>query len=202
MLETYKNLAPLADSRISEADCISTYQDNQSPIAFATLFVNHFGALKQLSESYWGITGADKASFCLEELHRAMLTYSPERGAKFLTYLLTCLKNRLRAETQALSYDKRKADYLLQESLSKPDDSEVSAFEIVDNQNPFAAAELAVSLQNNSDLTENERAYCAFFSTNTVHATASDFARRQGVSSATVHYIRMALRKKITAVMV
>lgn len=192
MLETLKSLSSLVDSEISESECVSTYQDNQSPICFATMFVKHFPAIRLISQSYWGITEADKASFCLEEMHRALLGYSPDKGVKFLTYFLACLKNRLRAETQSLSCDKRKADYFLSSEEGELD-------ELPDNGS-FLGSELLISIDS-TGWTENEKAYCHFFSSHGGHANATDFARSRGISDATVHYIRAALRKKITAVM-
>lgn len=196
MHNTYQNLLPLSSPTVTDGDCIVNYQENQNPIYLSTVFIRHFPMILQLANNYWGLSMEDKASFCLEEVHRALLGFSSEHSTKFSTFLFSYVKNRLRTETQSLSTDKRRSIY-----FTNDEGDQELFFGLSDSKEITEEPELLLSIAD-SALTENEKAYCAYVIRNNIYATASDFAKQQNISSAAVHYIREALQLKIGSVLV
>lgn len=209
MYNTYQNFLQIASIGLSDNECVLEYQKDQSPICLATIFVRHYPALRQLSDLYWGLTDEDKASFCLEEVHKALLNYSLDRNTKFLTFMYSCVKNRMRTETEALDTDKRREIFhrqcfpagksVLINAADKTDDTWWLNKEAV-KENSYMDADLLISIKS-SELNKTEKAYCEYAIKNNIYATDSDFAKQQNISSAAVHYIKQSLRLKIGAVL-
>jgi hypothetical protein len=208
MQTTYLNLLPLAEAReLTDEECAQLYKQEENPIYLATMFTRHFAMLTQVSNKYWGVTEEDRASFCLEEVHRALLNFLPNKNARFFTFLHSCLCNRFRAETQALNADKRKtlahatsfyADKettVKQGDVQKDGDAEYETV-IVDKTKHTEKLELLLCVEE-SNLSEKEKAFCRYALENNVYATDTDFAKQQSISSAAVFYIKQSLKEKI-----
>ena len=184
MVQTYKSFKSIEDVRkVSQEQFISEYQATQDPQILARMFCSNVGLIFTTSKEFFNLSSPDVASFSVEELHRALLVFNLERKqAKFSTYFRICLHNRLRKETQALSCTKRKA---LDKCLSD-DDLDLKVFDDLTH----------INFQLLPNLTDQERRFCAFLSSNT-HSLDSDFAKLEKVTSARIHYLRDSLRQKL-----
>lgn len=109
MQQTLKLLKPLVSLTNESNDMLaSKYQEFADPTILATLFYRHYKLILQTAKVYYGITEEDLASFALEKLDVAMLTYDPEKGT-FTTYFIRVLQKRLREEQEAQFTHKRRA---------------------------------------------------------------------------------------------
>lgn len=190
MHSTYINLIPLARACTYDKESrVLEYRESRDPLILAKLFVSNYGLITREANKFYGLASEDIASFSMEELHNALTSFDTRHisTSSFMTYFCTCFRNRLRAETQALNYDKRKAmrDYYeYNDDTLKPLCQEV-------------ACELSAVLEDESMFTVRERAYCHYVMSDTVHTKDIDFAIKEDISSAAVHYIKQSLKNKL-----
>lgn len=207
MNETYsqlKDLAKLYRGGDNANDIALSYQEQEDAVLLAYVFCKNFGLTVTITQSYFGLTDEDLASFALEELHKAMLNFKSDGGAKLVTLYSKYLKNRLRVETQSLNYDKRKSNNLT-ESFDGPVDEEENGASSYSNsmgydEGRFNEIELMLSLADKVELTENEYRYCEIIVeevSDVAQIKDSEIASRLNISSAAVHYMKKSLQKKI-----
>lgn len=208
MNETYNNLKELAKlyrgTEVMEEIALN-YQDEEDAILLSYVFCKNIGLTYQVTDKYFGLTEDDLSSFALEELHKAMINYRPNGGAKLTTLYSRFLNNRLRTETKALAYDKRKANVLsesLEGEMTEDDKGNkgTTGMEIGYIEDNFTEVELLMSLVNRDELTDNEYRYCEIIVKEVKDITQikdSEIASRLNISSAAVHYIKKSLQKKI-----
>lgn len=84
----------------------SKYQIQPDIALFSTAFYKVFNLCIDIQQKYWGLNEDDVASWCLEKLDYCLKTY--KTGNKFSTYFYKVFFNKLREETEALNYKKRK----------------------------------------------------------------------------------------------
>lgn len=210
MNKTYEQLKDIAMLHTGEEDANKLalmYQEEEDAVILSYVFCKHFGLTYTECDKYFGITEEDKASFALEELHKAMHHYRENGGASVITLYSRFLNNRLRTETQALNYDKRKGNVNAEsfEGTLEEDDKGNKSSTGYSNQlgyeeAGFDEAELLLSLASKEELTENEYRYCKIIIrdvNDTKNIRDSDIAKRLNISSAAVHYIKKSLQKKI-----
>ena len=107
-LELMKRILSGKEENIDEIDLIKEYQEKLSPNILAYFYCSNFGIISKTALNYPIISNEDKASFCLQELDKALRIYQLNSNAKFITYFISCFKNRLRMETEQLLTQKRK----------------------------------------------------------------------------------------------
>jgi DNA-directed RNA polymerase specialized sigma24 family protein len=209
MIETYRQLKELSALYQGTEDTNQValqYQDEEDAILLSYVFCKHFGLTVTLTGKYFGLSQEDFASFALEELHKAMMHYRTDGGAKLTTLYSRFLNNRLRTETQFINYDKRKSNNMTESFDSNPaestetTDSSSHAEHIGYSEDSFSEIELLMSLADKGELTENEYRYCEIIIKEVTDVTQikdSEIASRLNLSSAAVHYIKERLRKKI-----
>jgi DNA-binding CsgD family transcriptional regulator len=206
MMETYKQLKDLAAlyQGTEDTNLIALqYQEEEDAILLAYTFCKHFGLTVTQCEKYFGLNQDDLASFALEELHKAMMNYRPDGGAKLVTLYSRFLNNRLRTETTNLTYDKRKSNSMTESFEGTPDEEDGKVGRSVDmgyEEESFSEIEMLMSLADKGELTENEYRYCEIIIkevSDTTQIKDSEIASRLNVSSAAVHYIKKSLQKKI-----
>lgn len=111
MYETLKMMRQIVtgkEGNKSEIELIKEYKETLNPSILAYFYTNNFGLILETSNLYKYIETEDKASFCLQELDKALITYKLKNNNLFMTYFIQCYKNRLRMETQQIMTDKRK----------------------------------------------------------------------------------------------
>lgn len=210
MNQTYNHLKELAKlyrgTEVMEEIALN-YQDEEDAILLSYVFCKNIGLTLQITKKYFGLTDDDVESFALEELHKAMMNYRTDGGAKLTTLYSRFLNNRLRSETQALSYDKRKANTLadsLEGELREDDkgNKETTGHmkDVSYVEDNFSQAELLMSLVDKEELTDNEYRYCEIIIKEVKDVEQikdSEIASRLNISSAAVHYIKKSLQRKI-----
>ena len=213
MNETYNQLAELSTLYRGNGnmnEIAMEYQDTEDAILLSYAHCKNWGLTWLKSEKFFGLTEDDVQSFALEEMHKAMLHFSPTGGAKLQTLYVRFLTNRLRTETQSLNYDKRKSNSMTESMEEEFNDmsehtasssSHMKKLKLGYEESTFKEIELLMSLAENEELSENEYKYCEIIVSEVSHleqVTDSDIAKRLNISSAAVHYIKKSLQKKLT----
>lgn len=111
MYDTYKLLQPLVCEMYEEESLehlSELYSSTPDSLILASAYAKVFKLAIVINNSYWGLTEADMASFCLEKLDFCLRTFVQDRGVKFITYFSRVYKNKLREETEKLNRKKRK----------------------------------------------------------------------------------------------
>ena len=67
-----------------EIELINEYKENLSPNILAFMYVSNFGIIKSIADIWVKLDDADKASFCLQELDKALRTYKLDSNIKFI----------------------------------------------------------------------------------------------------------------------
>lgn len=151
-LEMMKNIVK-GQPRKSTEELITDYQKNKNGVILAYMYISNYGLITRVAEKWPKLDDADKASFCLQELDKALRNYKNTNKAKFATYFYKCFDNRLRTETEALMTDKRKTNLYINSSECK--DELLSNYYFEDNY-----FEDEQELLNSYNLTTNEKTYC------------------------------------------
>ena len=196
MRQTYANLSKLAkENPLELLDAIQQYKKDEDPMAFSNIFRELYPLSLSVCSKFWNLTENDMASFCLEELHKAIISYDETKtNAKFQTYFATCFRNRLRHETQKLSCDKRKANV-------KSDDFAAYA-EIAQGYYEVGIENAEIyDLLEGSNLSEKEQQYCKIIMDTPGKITDKEISKIIGVSSAAVNYMKKRLRVKLQTVL-
>lgn len=87
-------------------ELIAEYKETKRPNILAYLYCENYGLIYNLSLFYPLINSEDIASYSLQILDKALITYNSD--IKFSTYFYTLLKNRLNTEVTYLQRQKRK----------------------------------------------------------------------------------------------
>jgi len=152
MRETLKMMECILNGKESEVDekeLIQQYKQRLLPNILAYFFKSNFNIICRTNILYPILDEEDKASFCLQEMDKCLQNFDITQNVKFITYFLTCYKNRLRMETEQLLVHKRKAlvNYINLEN------EEI----ILNNDIVFDDLELVL---NSYNLTESEKKQC------------------------------------------
>lgn len=91
---------------------LNEYQQQFRPNYLAYMFVDNYGVIYQTSQCYSMLTDEDKSSFCLQELDKCLHSFDITKQVKFITYFLTCYKNRLRTETEKLFLNTNRVNHI------------------------------------------------------------------------------------------
>lgn len=211
MERTFKQLKDIAQYYRGTEDTDELalrYQETEDAIILSHVFCKHFGLIITLTQKYREVLNEDDiTSYALEELHKALMNFRPDSGAKAITLYSRFLSNRLKVEIKVSNYDKRKANILadsfegdiLKDEKGDKEDSGYSERMGYDDDN-FDQIELLEALRNNKNLTENEYKYCEIIIqevSDTTQIKDSDIASRLNISSSAVHYIKKSLQKKL-----
>lgn len=108
-LKMMKSILTGKESKANEKELIEKYQEYLLPNILAYFYVNNYGIISNTSRLYPLLLDEDKASFCLQELDRCLLSYDFSTCNKFITYFIKCYKNKLRTETETMMTQKRKS---------------------------------------------------------------------------------------------
>ena len=193
MFETYASLMPLAQLHTGTTNLVEIsdlYKLQEDPILLAHVFCKNFGIIVLESKKYFGVSEEDKASWAVEELHKALLAYDAARGASVQVFFSRCLNNRLRSETQSLNRHRRKANTNCQEFEAM---SEISA---AYTESAYAHVELVETLAQ-LNLSDRELDYCKIVMDYYPHVKDTDIAKSFGVSSAAIHYLKEGIEQKL-----
>lgn len=139
MNETLKMMKTLLlgyEKDIDLNELITEYSKNLNPNILAYAFITNFGVIYQTSKNYAMLDEEDKVSYCLQELDKCLCNYDSNKQCQFITYFLSCYKNRLRMETEQLLTQKRYANYITEDiynySEKLYDEKELSIFSLAD----------------------------------------------------------------------
>ena len=115
-LKMMKGIITGKEQELEENELIKEYQNKLSNNILAYFFIDNFGMITLLSDSYPYLDEDDKASFCLQELDKCLRNFNIKNKVKFTTYFYTCYKNRLRMEFEQINTQKRKILYFYADS--------------------------------------------------------------------------------------
>lgn len=180
-LELMKEIISGKEKNIEEINLIDEYQRKLSPNILAYFYCNNFGIISKTALNYPIISNEDKASFCLQELDKALKRYQLNSHAKFITYFIRCFKNRLRMETEQLLTQKRKICLytdILEEDTLKYD---------------FNLADIDLILSN-YDLDAEEKEQCKLLQ---VGYSVKEIARIFKTSAITIYKRNARIKQKI-----
>jgi hypothetical protein len=195
MIETFRNfqeLNKLYDGEETLSEIAVKYQTSPDNMVYlARTFCELFGVLTNLVGNYFYLTEEDKASYCVEETHKAMMAYDPDKGYQVQTLIRTYVDNRLRAETQMLQCQKRKANYLTTDygDLDYNDVETELHIEQLELLDLIKSGELG--------LTDNEIAICEIIVREPNNLQNTEIAEELGMTSAGVAYIKKQLAQKL-----
>lgn len=146
-----------------------------------------------LSSSYWGLTKEDVSSFAFETVYQCLQTYRIDGGAKFTSYFATSFKFRLRAETMALSQQKRKANLIAVSYEGLVEDGFDVGVECLSDV-------AVIDAINRLALTTNEKKYCMLILEGKYNNT--EIANILGLSVMSLSNMRKRLRIKLADVFI
>jgi hypothetical protein len=195
MKNTYRNFGQLSKLYYNqEADInyvVLDYQATNDPVCLAFVFCKLFPYTILQTNKYHHITTEDKASFAVEELSKAMRDYSPlSKKAKIQTLFDRYLHNRLRMETEKVSFHNRRAN-------NGADNYEFVADKTIYMESQYDQVEFIETLRS-MNLSDNALKYCELIvrtSDNKIKDT--DIAKMLGISSTAIHYIKESLVSKL-----
>lgn len=189
MLRTLNILSTLIieDTRnMTLEEIAEVYRESLNPSLLALAFEKTYKLIIHVSNSYYGLTDEDIASFSLEKLDLCLQTFKNGQ-ANFSTYFTTNLMNKFREETQALNTQKRKVLFF-SESYDL----------MVENGYDLVAATCEendiIDTLNEYDLTEKELQYCSLI---LCDWSNSEISKKLGVSVMTLSNMRKKLREKL-----
>ena len=113
-LEMMKLVVIGYEKTLSKIELIREYKKSQAPNILAYMFVDNYGILSNISINYKMLSKQDIASYCLQELDKAMFQFDENRQCSFITFFCQCFKNRLRCEQELLMTDIRYANYCVE----------------------------------------------------------------------------------------
>jgi|GEM_PF-2589624 DNA-binding CsgD family transcriptional regulator len=193
MQQTYQNMKKLTVSENFSSNLISSlaaeYQETEDPVIFAKVFCDLYPYTLTQVNKYFNLTDEDKASFVLEELHKAMLVYDETKGAKIQTLFSTYLNRRLYAETMMLNHQKRKANY------NTGDFEDVEIYQ--SSETDFTKIEFMETLKKVDSLTDTELKYCEIVMSEHQEVTDSEVARALDVSPSAIFQLKKRLKTKL-----
>lgn len=193
--ETLHELSKLHSGNTSLESLSLDYQSSRNPEIISYVFCKLFNLSVSNTNRYFTLTDADKASFCLEELDKAMLAFDATKGTKFSTLYVTYLLNRLRVEAYSLTHQLRKGNYDTESLDIEQNDDNFSIIQGMDEKE-YDVIDLHETLES-FNLTPNELSYCKI-ATKYTSLKDTDIATMLGISSAAITYLRRSLSKKLS----
>lgn len=103
------------EKKLTQEELIKEYQQKLSSNILAFIFVSNYYYISQISNKWNQLDSEDKASFCLQELDKALRNFNFSKNVKFSTYFLKCFDNRLYTQTRLLNTNNRKCNYKTEE---------------------------------------------------------------------------------------
>ena len=211
MSKTYSQLMSLSTLYTGTTDMSQLaidYQVDEDPAKLAYAFVQNYGLAVNISRNYFNLDADDVDAFALQEMHKTLTDFNTDKNTKVVTVFATYFRNRLRTETQALSYDVRKANTMAdsidvgaeQDDKGNMVDKSPLTTMGADEQH-YGEFDLLLSIRGNDSITENEYKYCEIImkeTSNVPEIRDSEMAKRLNISSAAVHYMKKSLAKKLT----
>lgn len=195
MLNTYnsfKTLANLYKGTENLTQVAMMYKQTEDPVLFAHIFCDIFPLLKSQADKYFYITEEDKASIILDEICKAIYDYEPSRGVKLQTFITAYINRALYATTKLTTTDMRKANnsaesYDVLVSLQSEETIESIGYKDIELGESLAA----------TPLTENEMRYCRIVMNEPKVIKDAEIARKLGMSSAGILWIKSQVKKKL-----
>ena len=188
MYETLKMMRQIVtgkEGNKSEIELIKEYKETLNPSILAYFYTNNFGLILEASNLYKYIDTEDKASFCLQELDKALITYKLKNNNLFMTYFIQCYKNRLRMETQQIMTDKRKV-------MLYTEDYEGSTNEIINKAN--SELENIDMILDEYNLTNIEKKQCLLLNAG---FKIKEIASMLNLSASTIYSRNIKIKEKI-----
>lgn len=111
-LEMMKTILLGYEENVPLEELLAEYKKTLKPNILAYIFIKYYKTICNAGEIYTMLNKEDRASFCLQELDSCIHRYSFNRNCSFITYFITCYKNRLRMETEQLLAHVRYANYM------------------------------------------------------------------------------------------
>jgi len=196
MIETYENFKELSNLYTGEDTNLDNlaieYQQTEDPCLLVHVFCKWFPYTVSQVSKYFYLTEEDKASFVVEELHKAMTDFDVTRGAKIQTLFSRYLNNRLRAETQMMNHHKRRAN--------NSTDSYQAFAEVTQGHKElgYDQVEFLNIIRTSCNLNDNEVKYCEIVtSVDPNNIKDTDIAKLLGVTSAAINYMKKKLAEKL-----
>lgn len=194
MEKTYLNFLRMAELYEGEGDnneLVREYKRTKDPIYLAEIFCRYYPYIQKIASRYFNLTDADKASFAVEELHKSMNDFDEKMNTQIQTLFVAYYSNRLRAETQSMNLQKRKAN-------NNCDSFEQTAVSILEGyrDDKLDIIEIQTALEQSGILTENELEYCKII-IGSDNVRDSDVARELNISPSAVFQIKKRLSKKL-----
>jgi len=202
MLQTYKNfvelskLYPLQPLNLVELKNVAVeFQLSKDPVLIAVCFVKQFKLIIQLTNKYPLLDESDKVSVALEELELALIDFDISRGVKFETFFYTYLRRRLYAECGSAKCKCRKP----KEANVNYDDIQLNTTEP-----GYGELELLQMIRTSPELTTLEISYCEIIiedPSSLQRGSSTDIAKRLGVTSAAITYLKNKLSVKLPRIL-
>lgn len=195
MYQTYQNflrISKIYDGEEETDRLVERYQQDADPLYLAVIFCRNFGYIKSQVDIYFNITLQDKASLAVEELHKAMLDFEQNKGAKFLTFYSRYLNNRLRSETQFTTRHRRKAN----NNCDDYEDAIKTHGQSYEDIN-IEKAEIIIALRQSDILNERELKYCEIVITNGDKIRDIEISKELDITPSALHQMKKRLANKL-----
>lgn len=197
MQSTYMNFRELSKLHQGPTDLNTlalNYQNTENPVILAFSFCQQFAYIVSQVNPYFYLTEADKSSFAVEELHKALKDYNPSKGASARTLFSRYLNRRLYAETNMLRHQKRSAN-----NTADCFEELASNNMINDKVSDTFTSEVALlhSIETSGMFTENEIKYCKIIMRDSDVPRDSDVARLLSVSPSAINQIKKSIKQKL-----
>lgn len=203
-MTSYEFFNMLLDGRWQEVNVEKIKEGGSCGVLeFAALYIALYRLTKKVASQFFNLTLEDKESFAVEELWKAVQDYSQEKGELSNLYY-TYYRNRLKAETNRLNYDKRKANYMLDAASAcnifygEVEEDAMQADMPLQQDDSTEVIVLQQAIQSASHLTDTEKQYCQLLLENEYKDIEA--AEILGVTPATIHYMKKRLQDKIKTI--
>lgn len=223
MNETYllmNDIANLYEGNANLSQLALMYQKDENPMYLAVTFKKLYKLLLTHVNKFYVLTDSDCASFILQEIHKAMKNYSNDKGVQVQTLISRYVYNRLKAESNMLNHDKRVLNIMstsyegvlsskedgstvIPKSLINKEDSVNSTscyFSEVSIQHEYDELELQQTLDQ-LNLPEKELKMCKIILSEKNTLLNTEIAKKMGITSAGVAYLKKSLRTKLLPVL-
>lgn len=182
LAELYKNPSNNLEQTVIE------YQQTNDPVCFSFVFCKLFPHMLWRTQNFYMFSPQDKASYCVEQLLKAMTNFDPQKNVKIKTLFDKYLMNKLQNELKFISTSMRKIN---NETVKLDEDCQIVYMDA-----NLSNVDFLESLKKLS-LNDSELRYCQLVMRGEVEKD-SEIARIIGISPAAINYIRSRLRQKLT----
>lgn len=215
MLNTYKNFRELSKLHTGETNLDQlaiAYQEDESPITLAHIFCDQYAYIVSQVNKYFYLTESDKASFAVEELHKALKDFQEGKGAGVRTLFSRYLNRRLYAETNMLNHQKRCANTTalnftdmkmwMSKKGDEPDKDEFALVNdlVMGKKEEFTdEVDMMLTIESSGIFTDNEVKYCKIIMQDSEDSRDSDVARMLKVSPSAINQMKKSIKKKFVS---